>query len=129
MKQANLFAPESYWNLDPVLKEAIESGCGPEGFFGWLIPETIYGLKITAACNIHDYMYAVGKTEEDRLEADSVFLNNMIRIIDTNTKWGWLKRLRYARAKTYYNAVSTFGGPFYWEGKNPSATMQLVSVS
>jgi hypothetical protein len=126
---ALLYAPEEYWTLDQTLKEALTNGCGPKGFFSWLIPDTVYFLSIKAACEIHDYMYAVGVTEEDRNVADRVFLNNMVRIIDANTGNSILRRLRYSRANKYYIAVRNFGGPFYWEGKNPLSTMHPVAIA
>jgi hypothetical protein len=78
----------------------------------------MYGLSITEAANIHDYMYYVGMTLEDKREADRVFLNNMIRIIEANSKFWVLEFLRKRRAKKYYLAVDWFGGPAFWSGKN-----------
>lgn len=129
VKKALLFAPEEYWTLDPVLKEALTNGCGPSGFLGLLIPDTIYFLSITEPCKIHDYMYAVGEGIEGKECADRTFLNNMIRVIDENTKNKVLCQLRYQRAMKYYLAVKNFGGPFYWEGKNPASTMQEVAFA
>lgn len=115
-----LWAPVDYWSLNKGEKEDICNGAGPKGL-GWAVPDTIWGLRITAAANIHDYMYSKRHTphnEMERIRADTSFLNNMVRIIDAKTKWRWLKALRGRRAKTYYNAVRLFGGPAYWSGKN-----------
>jgi hypothetical protein len=114
-----LFAPAGYWTCSDSVRLRIVSGCGPGG--GWkalLVPETLWGLSVNEACNIHDWMYHVGETIEEKKEADRVFLNNMIRIIDAKTRWNWLKRLRLRRAKIYYLAVCWFGGPAFWAGKN-----------
>ena len=115
---AQLFAPETFWTLHPILRGKYCNGCGPKGLCGFIVPDTIWGLCITAACEIHDYMYAIGETLADKEEADRVFLNNLLRIIDAGTRYDWLKRLRNRRARTYYLAVVELGGPAFWSGKN-----------
>lgn len=116
-----LYAPERYWRLTEEIRAEITNGCGTRGLIGLLVPDTIWGLSIKAACNIHDWMYAVGETIEDKKEADRVFLNNMLRLIDNG--WWWLKKPRIIRARTYYNAVKICGGPAFWSGKNKNANM------
>lgn len=111
-----LFAPETYKKLSAVAKAAIVNGCGAMRSFD-LVPDNLYGLAITEACNIHDYMYHTGETIEDKNEADRVFFNNMLRLINAKTKYKWLKRLRRRRAWVYYLAVKNFGGPAFWDGK------------
>ena len=58
------------------------------------------------------------KTIADKEEADRVFLNNMLRIIEAKTKFGLLKPLRNRRALKYYEAVKYFGGRSFWKNKN-----------
>jgi hypothetical protein len=118
MKPVTLYAPEAYWKM-LAMGHQIGNGCGTEGLNGKLVPDTVWGLSITEACNIHDFMYVVGETIQDKEEADRVFLNNMLRIIEGRTKWRWLSVLRGRRALTYYQAVHCFGGPAFWNGKNP----------
>jgi hypothetical protein len=124
MAKYKLWAPAAYWSLDKKLKEEICNGAGPKGL-GWLVPDRMYRLKITDAANIHDYMYSEHHTDKDygwseagRKKADRVFLNNMTRIIKAKTKWAFIRILRLRRAKTYYQAVRSFGGMPYWHGKN-----------
>ena len=50
-------------------------------------------------------MYHNGKTIEDKKEADRVFLNNMLRLVDGKTKWRFVRRLRRRRARIYFEAV------------------------
>lgn len=86
-----------------------------------LIPSTIYFLDITSAADIHDFMYSrKSGTLADKDEADRVFLNNMLRLVEMDQSWCGrrLAGLRRARAHTYYLAVQRFGGPSFWEGKN-----------
>ena len=112
----NLWSPPGYRELSYIDKAEICSGCGTKGFGAWIVPNTLWGLNIEEACNIHDYMYKFGETIEDKNEADRTFLNNMIRTIEGTNKW--LKPLRLRRAWKYYEAVAHFGGPAFWSGKN-----------
>jgi hypothetical protein len=123
--QAKLYAPVEYWLLNPEEKSRICNGAGPKGY-GWLVPDTLYGLSIKSAADIHDYMYYVGTTLQDKQEADRVFLNNMLRIIEANTSFKPLAWLRTHRAYKYYWAVERFGGPAFWNDKNPLPTMEIV---
>jgi hypothetical protein len=118
MNPVELFAPQSYIQATPYERHQVANGCGPGGWLQYLIPATIYGLKIEEPCNIHDWMYATGLTNEDKAIADRVFLNNLLRIIDANTRWDWLRWLRYRRARKYFEAVEHFGGPAFWKRKN-----------
>lgn len=114
-----LFAPSGYWSLTKWERYKICNQAGPKGY-GWLVPDTIWGLDIGDAADIHDYMYHFGKTIDDKNEADRVFLNNMIRIILNETRYKVLQWLRLKRAQKYFNAVCLFGGPSFWSGKNKS---------
>ena len=111
-----LFAPAAYWKLP---EEERKGRCGPgRGILEQLVPETVYGLCITPACSIHDYMYLVGQTIEDKQEADRVFLNNMIRMIETAGGTRVLIHMRLRRVFLYYESVCHFGGPAFWNTKN-----------
>lgn len=126
-KETELYAPAGYWALTPAEKAKLCNGAGPDNF-AWLVPDTMYGLSITEAANIHDYMYSPLYTpwsDETKKEADRVFLNNMIRIINNASKW--LRWLRLRRAHTYYNAVKYFGGPYYWHNKNMPSTLSKTA--
>lgn len=124
--KAVLYAPEEYWCLTQVQREEMTNGCGTRGLIGLLVPDTIYGLDVSEACRIHDFQYAVGSTPEEKDSADRAFINNLLRIIDANTKWKWLRKLRAERARTYYHAVCNFGGPAFWDGKNRPEEMGSV---
>lgn len=114
-----LFAPETYKKLTAAAKVLFTNGCGAAGRFDF-VPDTLWGLAIKEACNIHDYMYHTGETIEDKNEADRVFLNNMLRLINAGTKNKWLRSLRRRRALVYYFAVKNFGGPAFWDEKQQS---------
>ncbi len=122
--RVKLYAPENYWSLTAKEHEENCNGCGPDGILSVVVPDTVYGLKITAACDIHDYMYVTAEaTIAAKNEADRVFLNNMLRLVEARTKSWILKRLRIQRARIYYRAVAELGGPWFWKGKNTPAQM------
>jgi len=124
VKDTKLFAPMAYWNTSRVARAEICNGCGPGKLGDFLVPDTLWGLCVTPACNIHDWMYAMGETIEDKKVADRTFLNNLLRIVDANTRFWPLRKLRRLRAYTYYRAVKYGGGPAYWAGKNPDTTFK-----
>jgi hypothetical protein len=119
-----LFAPAEYWTAKD--KDTVCNGCGTKGLVGYVIPDTLYGLSITAACDIHDFMYDRGLTLADKEEADRVFLNNILRLIETKPG-KFLQFLRCRRAMIYYSAVRDFGGPAFWAGKNKAGEMMAVA--
>jgi len=107
-----LYQPETYTPKEDC------NGCGTDGWSAKLIPNTIYFVSIKESCCIHDHMYSVGQTIEDKKLADRVFLNNMLRIINNIDKWYYPTRLARHRAKKYYNAVKYFGGASFWNSKS-----------
>lgn len=101
----SLLAPESFWKATEEERHRVCNGCGSKGF-GWLIPDWFLGINFEPACNIHDWMYSESKTELDKSEADIVFLNNMMRLVDA--AGGLFRWARVQRAWTYYHAVRDF---------------------
>ena len=126
----SLYAPVEYWVCEPELREKITGGCGPGGIGDLFIPDTMYGLNVKPACEIHDFYYGpmMPATIECKEEADRVFLNNLIRIIEAKTQSNLLAALRKRRARTYYHAVKTFGGPAFWKNKNLSENFKFVEI-
>lgn len=117
-----LYCEYNYEATAEILRKKEVNGCGPGGWKFDLVPDTIYGLSVTDACNIHDWMYHFGKTIEDKDRADRSFLNNMVRLVNGRSADNWfvrniLKPMRLRRVKIYYEAVSHFGGPVFWQGK------------
>lgn len=118
MTSATLYAPPEYVNARPALRDLVANGCGASGWKVDLVPDTVWGLSIKESCRIHDWMYAAGSTLADKEEADRVFLNNMLRLIEAAGGWWPLPSLRRRRALLYYEAVQNFGGPAFWQEKN-----------
>lgn len=120
-KGLGLKAPERYWEMPACDLTALigEGGCGPgEGWKEAIIPDTVWGLSITPSCAIHDYQYAMGKTEEDKIMADLNFLGNMDLQVDKQTRIWPLKAVRHLRTVKYYEAVRLGGHVAFWTGKN-----------
>lgn len=125
-----LYAPAEYWETPKEMVDKVVGGCGPGGFGDYLVPDTIYGIRIREACRIHDFYYSafMPGTYECKFEADRVFLNNMIRIIKVGTKNRVLRLLMMNRAKEYYLAVKYFGGGAFWKNKNDPENMREVEI-
>ena len=123
--RARIFAPKSYWRATEEEREAVCNGCGTKGI-GSVIPEYLWGVCVTQACQIHDWMYHLGDTIEDKRAADRVFLNNMLRLIKRADKFFLVQRLQRRSAFGFYLAVRDFGGPAYWAGKNSDDEFRAV---
>lgn len=126
MDKIKLYAPKEYWASSKEEIDAVTGGCGPGGFGDFLVPDTVWFLNIKIACRIHDFMYYIGETQEDKDIADAVFRTNMLRIIQAKTKNKILRRLRVSRALKYYWAVHTQGDVSYWANKNPTEEFREV---
>jgi len=110
-----ILAPKSY--TDASAKDLCDvcNGCGPDGWKGKLIPDTIVGVRITAACNIHDWMYHAGGSDQDRLNADRIFLHNMLTLISRSNRWCVIKAYGRQKAWWYYRGVRRFGCGYFNE--------------
>ena len=106
-----LYAPKTYWEATEEERNAVCNGCGAKG--GMNVPDTMYFLCVTQACNVHDWMWKEGKTFADFLFSNAVFIMNLVILI---TSYGskWLAPLRLARATKYFLAVQTLGEENYW---------------
>ena len=126
-----LYADVVCWEFKRDFPEEFAGyGCGPGGIGDFLVPDTVYGLSIRPACQVHDHGYRHGKdaSEEDRARHDRILKNNSLRIVDDHTKWWILKRLRYHRVEKYYIMVRAFGGPAYWSERNKAEEIQEVKT-
>ena len=117
-----LYAPSTYGSQPCRYHDApnemvakYTGGCGPGGKGDFLVPDTIFGLNIKPSCSIHDWMYHWGQTTGDKDLADIIFLENMLRQIES-ASW-FFKFLRRHRAVDYYGAVKDLGRKAFWKGK------------
>lgn len=93
------------------------NGCGSSKARFDYVPDSIFGVSITEACRIHDYMYSVGKTLDDKYQADLIFLSNMLVLVERNTSWWYPTTIARNLVLKYYEAVVYFGEPAFFEGK------------
>lgn len=114
----DLISSDAYKNASKDILKKICNGVGPTGILGWFIPETIWGLNITPAADIHDFDYEVGVTEEDKKIADDNFLTNQFTLIKNGLKWKWLRRARIRRANFYHFTVKVLGVKHFGNKKN-----------
>ena len=105
---------------DPELWEKTCNGVGSTVGTWWqrwlyhVTPNTIWGLDITPASDIHDVEYTYPDTfssrncaETWREAADWRFLSNCYRLIERG--WPWLRPVRRARALAYYHILRAQG--------------------
>ena len=73
-----LQAPSSYKSLTKEQKALICNGMGArDSVLASMIPNTMYFLDMAEAGNIHDYMYHVGTSEIEKIEADRAFFKQL----------------------------------------------------
>jgi len=109
-----LYAPKAYWVATPEELQKVCNGCGAKGNIK--VPDKLFGLPITEACNIHDYMFEFGKTHGDFIFANAIFLLNMVMLITENSSW-YSKLLRLGSAVQYFTFVMIYGETFFWVNK------------
>lgn len=110
--RVTLYAPAGYWKLTGDERNRICNGCGAKGsFLAKMLPQGVF----KAACDIHDYMYYIGRHQDDKRAADRVFINNLNRIVEAMP--GYKRPFAKALARVYYEAVSKFGYEAFWADK------------
>ena len=95
--------------------------CGPgNGIAEKIIPETMWGLCISPACYVHDHSWSLAKPTWGGFHAaNSMFLHNLMAIVQTRSKSTFLKHLRLYRCVTYFDAVdSDIGADIFWRMKS-----------
>ena len=97
----------SWWNTVPAAHRLAQmNGCGPAT---WKLKfNTIWGLDISPACNVHDVEYAFGNS---RSSADARLFANICLLIAQASLWLALPRL--SRAFKMFLFVRKGGASFY----------------
>lgn len=85
------------------------NGCGPKGVVGKLIPDSLLGVSVHEACNLHDERYHQGGSSEKRREADQKFLEDMFSAIEKEKGSHLVTQARKLGAYIYYYSVRIFG--------------------
>ncbi len=120
-----LMAPTSFWNASEEEREEKTGGCGPGTIGDWLVPDTAYGESFTLMCEIHDFMYAEGLTQEEKQFADRCMQYNGNVLIQNAPFTGEVEDqaldvARVYRVTTYYLAVFYKGGSSFSKGETPT---------
>ena len=102
-----LMAPKSFWNASQEEIDTKTGGCGPGKVGDWFVPDNLLGESIFLSCRIHDWMYAEGKTCEDKKVADMTFQWNITEQVDDGEV---LDGPRLEMGLKYYKAVRIAGG-------------------
>ena len=131
-KLYGLIAKPEFWgiSIDDLFELVGNGRCGPgHGVVEWLVPDNILSANVTPACTIHDFDYATGQTDEDKMVADCRLLVNLQLIIDINFEPGIFRKISYDIAEIYYNEVRDHGHDAFWAGKDPEEWKRSSSGS
>jgi hypothetical protein len=123
-----LVAPATYWTASRARKAAICNGCGAKhGISRYFIPNSLWGLSVRPACDIHDWMYFQGISPADREYADLTFLRNLLSLVEQGhgPLAKALRLPRRLRALSYYGAVRDFGAAAFRTDKGADAAHML----
>ena len=103
-----LYAPQEYLQASNDKKFKICNGCGPDNILHRIIPNSIFGVDVTEACNIHDWMTTNSRDLTERLHADSVFFANLKKLINKAGGSTLLRWLRVSAARLYHYSVRSY---------------------
>jgi len=117
---------QSFRDASQDLIDATCNGCGARD--GIDVPDTIWGLSITRACNVHDWDYQRGISAQMKDIADDRFRRNLQKLIDhAYSNSGWLLRFTNIR-----RLLRCFGGgerkPTIWQSTT-MATLHFGQAS
>jgi hypothetical protein len=112
-----MFAPKTYWQASPEEIGRKAGGCGPGEIGDWLVPDDFLGDPVRPPCEVHDWMYGEGETEEDKKWADLLLLINLVLAVIRDP--GKLDFARLRMAMDYYEAVHFGGKDAFEKGKTP----------
>lgn len=99
-----LYAPKGYFS-----PKEVRDCCGAgRGMGEILVPDTIFGVRISRACHIHDHAWDVA-SEEDFTFTNFMFLANIMILIWHGSNSKIMYWIRSYRAMTYFNAVQVVG--------------------
>lgn len=104
-----ILAPDSYWRASKEEIRQRSNGCGPPTFLSVFVSNSIWGVDVSKACEIHDYQYSKKMSSSKRKFADYIFKENLFKIIDNDGGGDIEKLLKKGIANIYYYAVRLFG--------------------
>lgn len=107
------------WPFDMLLDDW-PTFCGAgQGFGDWLVPDTIYGVRVAPACLQHDVEWAIADgSYKAFMTANCRFRRNLGAMVKIQLT-GWRRSLAVARCNTYFLVVSS---PIGWANFDPGST-------
>lgn len=136
---SGVFIPDWFGEYSDEELEEMGLQCGTnDGRWSWLtvfVPESIHGVEIFPACAMHDLRYARGGSEQDKLKADRLFLNDLLTLVNKGAEEedisGIELRSRHRQAFGYYVAVDTFGDAAFniIEGKQNTQLETIANLT
>ena len=107
----SLIIPESFRRAAGHEIETNTNGCGPSGWLDLVVPDEFFGVDVSFACQVHDWMYYTGRSWDDKIRADIAFLHNLLTIaLEDYYEISDYKRVqRMRRCYTYFRAVERYG--------------------
>lgn len=78
-----------------------------------MVPNSILGVDLRPACDIHDYTYAKQDSIRDRKDADDLFLANMHKLMIRNLRSAPMRFLGTIGIGLYYLAVRLLGSHYF----------------
>ena len=117
--------PFDDWAADTCKDYPSFCGAG-SGIGDWIVPDRIWLLKVSVACHIHDLCWELAEpTSKDLVEANRVFLSNLMAIIKAKSNW-FTRILRNQRAMIYYTAVDSKKNHVFWSLKIQQARERSI---
>lgn len=117
MRLAGIVAPVAFWQASAEERAIHSNGCGPGGWIIDLVPDSLESLNITEECDIHDWYYSFGTTDEDKKIGDRIFRFNLRAKVRMNTTGILLLDTRLHLAELYFEAVDRHGHNAFYDGK------------
>ena len=118
IEEVFLIVPIQYQPPYQTLAE-YKNCCGAgTGFQEKIVPDTMWGLSISAACHIHDFCWEMADAKWSNFhQSNSMFLHNLMAIIRARSN-SFTRMLRNYRAITMFDAVDMVGASHFWDLKH-----------
>jgi len=102
-----------FWPGMPLADLRHSCGAG-EGIGDLIVPEKIFGLRVTPSCSIHDLAWDYAEpTWADFHQSNSMFFHNLLELIRVQSANVFMRKLRYGMAVNYYLAVDSVGAGIF----------------
>lgn len=93
--------------------------CGPSSikFIDWIVPDEFFNIKISIACDIHDYEFSLKEKSWDHFHAANqrLFRNSMEIFYKFENELKHYQKIIFIETMVkYLHAVDVFGPLHYW---------------